>query len=106
MQVVLMHTSQRKGSCELTVCTYEIAQVGSEFVTYAITDATDRIDAGILGCVFEIDTDGDMSIVNPYTSKRLWVGCALNQAPDIYEAMARVLEVAKELNFLGDPEQD
>jgi hypothetical protein len=82
---------------------YEVVIVDGEIVTYSITDMVIGEQSSLICCLVEIDTDGDMSIVNPYTSKRLWIGSALDQPSSVYDAIARAIETAKELEFLGDP---
>jgi len=84
----------------------EVVEVDGEHVTYSITEATDKFSIGYLDLVFEICTDGDMTIYNPPSKKRLWVASGLAQDTNIYDAMTRVIRVAKELKFLGDPDED
>jgi hypothetical protein len=84
----------------------DIIEVNGEHITYSITKGVDKTKIGYLDCVFEIFTEGDMSIYNPWDRRRLWVASGLVQDTNIYDAMTRVIAVAKELKFLGDPDEN
>jgi hypothetical protein len=78
-----------------------VVEVNGEHVTYSITDA---IMPGLVACVVEIGGLGDMAILEPHSRKRLWISPGLEQHTDVYGAITRAIAVAKELNFLGNPE--
>ena len=83
---------------------FEVAQVGDECVTYMITDVNDQKFASLLTCAFEVSNHGDISIINPFSGKRLWIGAsAFDQTTNLYEALRRAITVAEKIYFLGDP---
>ncbi len=60
------------------------------------------------GYVFELGGYGDMSIIDPYTRVRLWVGDALNQNTTIWDSMRKVIDVAEAVGWpeCGATDQD
>jgi len=59
------------------------------------------------GPVFEIGGYGDMTLIDPYTLKRLWVGGVfVDDNTSVYDGIRRVLAVAEELDFLGSEGPD
>lgn len=49
---------------------------------------------------FEIGGYSDMTLVDPYSGSRFWVGDVLADGPTWYEAMHRVISAAEQGNFL------
>lgn len=82
---------------------YEVAQIGDECITYSVTDMTCLEPGLLLTCIFEVSNHGDISIINPFSNKRLWVGAAFDQTLNLYEAMRRAMSVAEKICFLGEP---
>lgn len=80
---------------------YEVTTVDNETITYSITDEDDQ--SLVRCCVVEIGQYGDMAVINPFTGKRLWVGASVDMTDNFYEATRRLMKVAEELKFLGDP---
>lgn len=49
---------------------------------------------------FELGGYSDISMVDPYTGTRFWVGDVLSDGPTWYEAMHRVIAAAEQANFI------
>lgn len=54
------------------------------------------------GPVFEYGGYGDMSMIDPYTLRRLWVGGASeDEQISIYDYLRKVIDEAEKIDFLG-----
>jgi len=59
------------------------------------------------GPVFELGGYGDLTMVDPYTLKRLWISQSSIQGLSFFDAMRRAIDVAEAIQFLGeDPEPE
>jgi len=59
------------------------------------------------GPVFELGGYGDMTLIDPYSQRRLWVADVLKDAAEqsIYDAMITTIKIAQEIGFLGSEEE-
>jgi hypothetical protein len=56
------------------------------------------------GPVFEFGGYGDMTLIDPYTLRRLWVSQQVVGELGVYDAMRRVIDLAEATGFLRDEE--
>jgi len=56
------------------------------------------------GPVFEFGGYGDMTLIDPYTLRRLWVGQQVVGELNVYDAMRRAIDLAEAIDFLRDEE--
>jgi hypothetical protein len=57
------------------------------------------------GPVFEFGGYGDMTMIDPYTLRRLWVGKEFLFEGTTYDWMRRVIDLAEAIDFLHDHEE-
>jgi hypothetical protein len=58
------------------------------------------------GPVFELGGYGDMTLIDPYSQRRLWVSQSTIGDLSAYDAMILVLKIAQAIDFLDDREEE
>lgn len=79
---------------------YSISEELPSSQTYPTTDIYEFGE--FAGPIFEMGGYGDITMIDPYTGRRLWVGGAFQDGDSIYDAMTKAISVAEEIGFLKE----
>jgi len=94
---------------------YMTIQVGERAERCKLSDALDEAETyptvgtytwgEFAGLVIEAGGYNDLTIINPYTGRRLWLADALQEGDfeySIYDAARRIIALAEKLDFMGE----